>query len=172
MDVGGRPGGRRCRDRTSRGCGHGSGASDVLPLFEARAGSRLERSRGRGEGGRLRRRGPDGAAKRSRGARAGGRGSAAGDRRHHVAPRLKMVALKDFFWRKTEKGWIIEDCPLGDGQVDWSWFGSVLRDVRFAGPISMHLEYETGGSTPQERTRRALDAARRDLTFARRVLAL
>jgi hypothetical protein len=36
----------------------------------------------------------------------------------------------------------------------------------------MHLEYETGGSTPQERTRRALDAARRDLTFARKVLAL
>jgi L-ribulose-5-phosphate 3-epimerase len=91
---------------------------------------------------------------------------------HLVAPRLKMVALKDFFWRKTDKGWVIEDCPLGQGQVDWNWFGAVLRDVGFSGPISIHLEYETGGSTPQERTRRALDAARRDLAFARRVLAL
>jgi L-ribulose-5-phosphate 3-epimerase len=91
---------------------------------------------------------------------------------HLVAPRLKMVALKDFFWRKTEKGWVIEDCPLGDGQVDWPWFGSVLRDLHFAGPISMHLEYETGGSTPQERMRRALDAARRDLAFARKALRL
>jgi L-ribulose-5-phosphate 3-epimerase len=91
---------------------------------------------------------------------------------HLVAPRLKMVALKDFFWRKTEKGWVIEDCPLGEGQVEWTWFGSVLRDVHFAGPVSLHLEYETGGSTPQERTRRALDAARRDLAFAQKALAL
>jgi len=91
---------------------------------------------------------------------------------HLVAPRLKMVALKDFFWRKTEKGWVIEDCPLGEGQVDWTWFGSVLREVHFAGPVSMHLEYEIGGSTPRERTRRALDAARRDLAFARKVLAI
>jgi sugar phosphate isomerase/epimerase len=91
---------------------------------------------------------------------------------HLVAPRLKMVALKDFFWQKTANGWRIEDCPLGEGQVDWAWFGSVLRDVRFAGPISLHLEYDTGGSTPRERTRLALDAARRDLTFARRVLAI
>jgi L-ribulose-5-phosphate 3-epimerase len=91
---------------------------------------------------------------------------------HLVAPRLKMVALKDFFWRKTAKGWLIEDCPLGEGQVDWVWFGSVLREVRFAGPISLHLEYETRGSTPRERTRLALEAARRDLTFARRVLAI
>jgi L-ribulose-5-phosphate 3-epimerase len=91
---------------------------------------------------------------------------------HLVVPRLKMIALKDFFWRKTEKGWVIEDCPLGEGQVDWKWFGSVLREAQFAGPISMHLEYETGGSTPQERTRRALDAARRDLAFAKKVLAL
>ncbi len=89
---------------------------------------------------------------------------------HLVAPRLKMVALKDFYWRTMDKGWRIEDCPLGDGQVDWNWFGSVLRDVRFAGPISLHLEYDTGGSTPHERTRRALDAARRDLTFARKLL--
>lgn len=88
-----------------------------------------------------------------------------------VMPRLKMVALKDFYWRKTDKGWVIEDCPLGDGQVDWTWFGARLREARFSGPISMHLEYETGGSTAEERTRHAVDAARRDLAFARNVLA-
>jgi sugar phosphate isomerase/epimerase len=91
---------------------------------------------------------------------------------HLVVPRLKMIALKDFYWRKTDKGWGIEDCPLGEGQVDWTWFGAVLRAAHFGGPISMHLEYETGGRTPQERTRNALDAARRDLAFARRILAL
>jgi sugar phosphate isomerase/epimerase len=88
-----------------------------------------------------------------------------------VAPRLKMVAVKDFFWQKDAQGWRIEDCPLGQGQVDWTWIGSALRDARFAGPISVHLEYEIPGGTPQERTRRTLEAARRDLTVARKYLS-
>jgi sugar phosphate isomerase/epimerase len=90
---------------------------------------------------------------------------------HLVAPRLKMIALKDFIWQKTEKGWNTLNCPLGEGMVDWSWVASRLREARFAGPISLHLEYEIPGSTPQERTRRTLDAARRDLDVARRFLA-
>jgi len=89
---------------------------------------------------------------------------------HLVLPRLKMVALKDFFWQKTAKGWVIEDCPLGEGQVDWVWIGTALRDARFTGPISVHLEYDIPGSTPEERTRRTLEAAKRDLAFARRFL--
>jgi sugar phosphate isomerase/epimerase len=89
---------------------------------------------------------------------------------HLVAPRLKMVAVKDFFWQKGPQGWRIENCPLGEGQVDWTWIGSALRDARFAGPISVHLEYEIPGSTPQERTRRTLEAARRDLAVARKYL--
>jgi sugar phosphate isomerase/epimerase len=89
---------------------------------------------------------------------------------HLVVPRLKMVAVKDFFWQKGAQGWRIENCPLGEGQVDWTWIGSALRDARFAGPISVHLEYEIPGSTPQERTRRTLEAARRDLAVARTYL--
>jgi sugar phosphate isomerase/epimerase len=89
---------------------------------------------------------------------------------HLVLPRLKMVALKDFYWRKTDKGWQIEDCPLGEGMVDWAWMGSTLAGARFAGPVSLHFEYDIPGSTPAERTRRTLDAARRDLAVARRFL--
>lgn len=89
---------------------------------------------------------------------------------HLVASRLKMVAVKDFLWKKTEKGWIIENCPLGEGLVDWAWIGSALRNARFAGPISLHFEYDIPGSTPHERTRRTLDAAIKDLAFARRYL--
>ena len=89
---------------------------------------------------------------------------------HLVAPRLKMVALKDFFWKKTEKGWVIEDCPMGEGMVDWAWIGKALRDANFNGPISIHFEYEIPGSTPQERTHRTLEAAKRDLAFTRRFL--
>jgi L-ribulose-5-phosphate 3-epimerase len=84
---------------------------------------------------------------------------------HLVAPRLKMVAVKDCRWVKSAKGWAIENCPLGEGQVDWTFVGKVLRDAQFAGPISVHLEYEipTG-------TQHTLDAARRDLAFARSAL--
>jgi L-ribulose-5-phosphate 3-epimerase len=89
---------------------------------------------------------------------------------HLVAPRLKMVALKDFYWVKAEKGWRIENCPMGQGMVDWTWVGSALREARFSGPVSLHFEYEIPGATPQERTRRTLDAAIKDLTFARRFM--
>ena len=88
-----------------------------------------------------------------------------------VMPRLKMVALKDCLWRKTADGWQIENCPLGEGLVDWTWFGARLSEARFRGPISVHLEYDVPGATPAERIDHTLEAARRDLAFARRVLA-
>ena len=42
---------------------------------------------------------------------------------HLVAPRLKMVAVKDCLWVKSPKGWVIENCPLGEGLVDWTFVG-------------------------------------------------
>jgi len=82
-----------------------------------------------------------------------------------VAPRLKMVAIKDCRWTKGAKGWEVENCPLGEGQVDWTFVGKALRDANFAGPISLHLEYEIPPGT-----RHTLDAAVRDLAVARRHL--
>ena len=86
---------------------------------------------------------------------------------HLVSPRLKMIALKDCFWVKGPKGWVIEDCPLGQGMVDWGWMGAALRTARFRGPVSVHLEYEIPGDTARECTRRTLEAGVRDLAFAR-----
>jgi sugar phosphate isomerase/epimerase len=82
-----------------------------------------------------------------------------------VAPRLKMVAVKDCVWTRGAKGWQIQDCPLGEGLVDWAWVGRALNEAPFSGPISLHLEYDlpTG-------TRHTLDAASRDLAFAKRFL--
>ncbi len=45
---------------------------------------------------------------------------------HLVAPRLKMMAVKDCVWEKSPKGWEIENCPLGEGQVDWAFVGTAL----------------------------------------------
>jgi L-ribulose-5-phosphate 3-epimerase len=85
--------------------------------------------------------------------------------------RLKMVAVKDFYWKKSEKGWVIQDCPIGEGQVDWAWIGKALRAASFAGPISVHLEYEIPGATAAERTRSTLELARKDLAFVRKAFA-
>jgi sugar phosphate isomerase/epimerase len=89
---------------------------------------------------------------------------------HLVMPRLKMLAIKDCVWQKASNGWHIENCPLGEGLVDWTWFGATLRPTGFHGPISIHLEYDIPGATAAERIEATLAAARRDLAFARRAL--
>ena len=83
-----------------------------------------------------------------------------------VAPRLKMLALKDCRWLNSPKGWIVENCPLGDGMVDLAWTATAIRNSTFAGPVSLHLEYEIPHGTEH-----TLKAARRDLAVARQHFA-
>jgi sugar phosphate isomerase/epimerase len=82
-----------------------------------------------------------------------------------VTPRLKMVAVKDFRWEKTEKGWVDWNCPLGEGMVDWKYFFNVLAVSGFQGPISLHLEYEVPGDSAAAREENTLAALKRDLEF-------
>jgi L-ribulose-5-phosphate 3-epimerase len=79
--------------------------------------------------------------------------------------RLKMVAIKDFRWEKTEKGWVDRNCPLGEGMVDWKYFFAVLGASGFQGPISLHLEYEVPGDSAAVREENTLAALKRDLGF-------
>jgi len=78
-----------------------------------------------------------------------------------AASRLKMVAVKDFYWEKTGGRWRMKMCPLGEGMVDWARFFQLLREARFAGPISLHLEY------PAKDEREAMS---RDLAFLRKLV--
>jgi len=58
------------------------------------------------------------------------------------ASRIQMLALKDFAWTKTGRlKWEPEFCPLGQGMVDFKTFFAYLKEISFAGPISMHFEY-------------------------------
>jgi sugar phosphate isomerase/epimerase len=82
-----------------------------------------------------------------------------------IAPRLKMIAVKDFYWDKTSKGWRQMDCPLGEGMVDWVAYFKMLRQANFHGPISLHLEYEIAGTTASAREEATLVAAQRDFEF-------
>jgi L-ribulose-5-phosphate 3-epimerase len=90
---------------------------------------------------------------------------------NRVAPRLKMVAIKDFFWEKTAEGWRQKNCPLGEGMVDWKTFFGALARAGFQGPVSLHLEYDLPGATPAALQESTLAAAARDLAVLKRHLA-
>jgi sugar phosphate isomerase/epimerase len=88
-----------------------------------------------------------------------------------VAPRLKMIAVKDFFWEKGPRGWQQRNCPLGEGMVDWKAFYAAIARSGFAGPVSLHLEYEIAGATAAAKEEATLAAAARDLAVLKAGLA-
>ncbi len=88
-----------------------------------------------------------------------------------VSPRLKMIAVKDFYWEKTPaKGWREINCPLGEGMVPWKAYFKLLTQAGFHGPVSLHLEYEIPGSSAASKEENTLVAAQRDLEFLKRGL--
>jgi sugar phosphate isomerase/epimerase len=80
---------------------------------------------------------------------------------------LAMIAIKDFVWEKTAKGWRTRWVPLGEGMTDYATFRTLLKASAFQGPLSLHIEYDPGGKDKSERYDRALEAAARDLKFLR-----
>jgi L-ribulose-5-phosphate 3-epimerase len=88
-----------------------------------------------------------------------------------VAPRLFMVAIKDFYWERTAKGWRQVNCPLGDGMVDWPRYFRMLAAAKFHGPLSLHLEYDLPGGTPEKLQENIVAAAAKDLAFVKAGLA-
>jgi sugar phosphate isomerase/epimerase len=74
-------------------------------------------------------------------------------------PRLKMVALKDFYWEKSKGKWKMKMCPMGEGMVEWAKVFSMLAAARFNGPISLHLEYDPADE---------MAAIARDFEFAKK----
>ncbi|MGA2134183.1 MAG: sugar phosphate isomerase/epimerase family protein [Bryobacteraceae bacterium] len=77
-------------------------------------------------------------------------------------PRIKMVALKDFYWEKTGGKWTTRMCPMGEGMVDWPRVFGLLASARYAGPLSVHIEYEPAD---------VLTAIQRDLAFVNKQVA-
>ena len=77
-------------------------------------------------------------------------------------PRIKMVAVKDFYWAQANGHWNMQICPLGQGMVKWPEVFATLASAHFAGPISLHIEYE-----PAE----PLNAIARDLAVLKKQVA-
>ena len=89
-----------------------------------------------------------------------------------AAPRLQMIALKDFYWEKNAAGvWRQQNCPLGEGMVPWKPFFAALARSGFNGPVSLHLEYAIPGGTAAAIQENTLAAAARDVAFVKKGLA-
>ena len=88
-----------------------------------------------------------------------------------VMPRMKMMAVKDLYWKKTEaKGWQETVCPLGEGMCNFKVFLRTAAQGGFHGPISLHIEYQIPGvsdnqgiALSRENDEAVMAAARRDL---------
>ncbi|QOY86214.1 sugar phosphate isomerase/epimerase family protein [Paludibaculum fermentans] len=68
-----------------------------------------------------------------------------------VLPRLKMSAIKDFYWEKSNGQWKNHWCPLGEGMVNWQAVFAEYAKAEFGGPLSLHLEYPGGDDLPSIR---------------------
>jgi L-ribulose-5-phosphate 3-epimerase len=80
-----------------------------------------------------------------------------------ATPRLKMVALKDFYWARNKEGkWRTTWCPMGEGMVEWDRVFASLAASGFKGPLSLHIEYE-----PKDE----MDAIAKDLAFVKKKVA-
>lgn len=79
-----------------------------------------------------------------------------------LAPRLKMVAIKDFYWEKRNGAWQVRMCALGEGMVRLKEFFGLLAARGFTGPVSLHVEYEIEGKTESSRRENVLAAIERD----------
>lgn len=61
-----------------------------------------------------------------------------------VSSRLKMLAMKDFYWTKGKDGRYVSTwCPIGQGMVDWPRVFAHLRSISFTGPLTLHIEYQS-----------------------------
>lgn len=65
-----------------------------------------------------------------------------------VLPRLKMSAIKDFYWERQGAKWKLTWCPLGQGMVPWSAVFAEYARRGFSGPLSLHTEYPNGDDLP------------------------
>jgi sugar phosphate isomerase/epimerase len=66
-------------------------------------------------------------------------------------PRLKMLAAKDMYWKKTEtEGWRATTCPLDEGMCNFKVLLRMAAEAGFHGPISLHMEYEIPGVSDEQ----------------------
>lgn len=59
-----------------------------------------------------------------------------------LAPWIKCTDMKDFKWLQAPGKATIENVPIGEGIVPFDAYFKLVRELKLAGPMSLHLEYE------------------------------
>jgi sugar phosphate isomerase/epimerase len=94
-----------------------------------------------------------------------------------AAPYVLGLSLKDSLIVKLPDGrWTAKYVPLGEGEAELPDLISILREIKFAGPIEIQAEYENGGAQDAADKltwprKRVLENMARDLRVYRRALA-
>jgi L-ribulose-5-phosphate 3-epimerase len=69
-----------------------------------------------------------------------------------LAPWIKTIAIKDFYWGKENKKWHIVDVPLGEGMVDFDAYFKNYVSFGISSPVTIHFEYNLGGAESGSKT--------------------
>jgi L-ribulose-5-phosphate 3-epimerase len=92
-----------------------------------------------------------------------------------MAPFVNTVDVKDFYWKKTDGKWNMENCPLGEGMVDLKAFFGLLNQLNLITPVDLHFEYKLGlPSDPKQVTPamrdRVINVMKKDLEYLRKLI--
>ncbi len=63
-----------------------------------------------------------------------------------LSPWIKTTAIKDFYWKKENGRWSLENVPLGEGMVNFDNYLKEYIRLGISGPVSIHYEYDLGGA--------------------------
>jgi sugar phosphate isomerase/epimerase len=85
---------------------------------------------------------------------------------------INTLVAKDFRWAQIKGVWQPQNCPLGEGMVDFPRYFQMLKQAGIAAPFSLHLEYELAGaehgvSRLTADKQQVIEAMRKDLRFLR-----
>jgi L-ribulose-5-phosphate 3-epimerase len=58
-----------------------------------------------------------------------------------LAPWIRCSDIKDFKWEQAPGKATIENVPIGEGIVPFDAYFKLVRELKIAGPMSVHLEY-------------------------------
>ncbi len=88
---------------------------------------------------------------------------------------INTLDIKDFLWKKGEKGWETVNVPLGEGMVDFNEYFKQIKKYNINAPICLHLEYPLGGaengkSTITVEPQVVINAMKKDLTYLKELL--
>jgi L-ribulose-5-phosphate 3-epimerase len=87
-----------------------------------------------------------------------------------IKPYITCVVAKDAKYDRVNGRWGNVYLPLGEGIVDWDTFLGYLKKFGYAGPISLHVEYEMYDEedqslTVEQKRKSALKHMKRDVAF-------